>query len=50
VARARHRGALVRVDFLPGTEGSNTPGDWYLTGDGGRTVTLVDERQRTHCW
>jgi hypothetical protein len=48
VARARHRGGLVRVDFLPGTEGSNTPGDWYLTGDGGRTVTLVDERQRTH--
>jgi hypothetical protein len=48
VARARHRGTLVRVDFLPGTAGSNTPGDWYLTGDGGRTVTLVDERQRTH--
>ena len=48
VARARHRGSLVRVDFLPGTEGSNTPGDWYLTGDGGRTMTLVDERRRTH--
>jgi hypothetical protein len=48
VARARHRGSLVRVDFLPGTEGSNTPGDWYLTGDGGRTMTVVDERRRTH--
>jgi hypothetical protein len=48
VARARHRGSLVRVDFLPGTEGSNTPGDWYLTGDGGRTMTLVDERRRAH--
>jgi hypothetical protein len=48
VARARHRGSLVRVDFLPGTEGSNTPGDWYLTSDGGRSLTLVDERRRTH--
>jgi hypothetical protein len=48
VVRARTRGHLVRVDFLPGSEGRNTPGDWYLTGDGGRSMTFVDERARTH--
>jgi hypothetical protein len=39
---------MVRVDFLPGSEGRNTPGDWYLTADGGRSMTFVDERARTH--
>jgi hypothetical protein len=48
VARARSRGNVVRVDFLPGSEGSNTPGDWYLTPDGGRSMTIVDTRRRTH--
>jgi hypothetical protein len=48
VVRARSRGDVVRVDFLPGTEGSNPPGDWYLTPDGGRTMTIVDTRRRTH--
>jgi hypothetical protein len=49
VARRRHRGSAGARRLPPGHRGSNTPGDWYLTGDGGRTVTLVDERQRTHC-
>jgi hypothetical protein len=48
VAHARTRGDVVRVDFLPGTEGSNTPGDWYLTRDGGRTMTLVDARAHAY--
>jgi hypothetical protein len=48
VARARSRGNLVRVDFLPGSEGRNTPGDWYVTADGGRSMTFVDEQARTH--
>jgi hypothetical protein len=48
VARVRSRGNMARVDFLPGSEGSNTPGDWYLTPDGGRSMTIVDARRRTH--
>lgn len=48
VARVRTRGALVRADFLPATEGSNRPGDWYLTRDGGRTMTLVFEPERSY--
>jgi hypothetical protein len=48
VARARTRGGAVRVDFLPGTEGSNTPGDWYLTRDAGRTMTIVDTRAHAY--
>lgn len=47
-ARVRTQGPVARVDVLAGAGGPTTPGNWYLTRDLGRTMTVVDVRDQQY--